>query len=184
MNEGSHKKGTVFLIAGIAAVAVLLIVVFAISHIGSRKSSQKESGVTASENESITSSAEASVQIETPVGSLSLPADWSDSVEVKSNLSSGTGSIDFYGKAGEESVKLFSLDFGDEQNGYLIGQVPGTDGNLISVYLDISTLTKKDSWTDQDLKTLNDLQSGVNDLLDQIHNMKGYQAANESGTAS
>ena len=54
MKERSHKKGTVFLIAGIAVIVVLLIVVFAISHTVSRKISQKESEVAASGTESIT----------------------------------------------------------------------------------------------------------------------------------
>lgn len=182
MNEGLHKKGTAFLIVGIATVVVLLISILAISHTVSKKSNQKESEVTVSGNEGIAT--ESGIQIETPVGGLTLPAGWKDSVEVKNNLSSDTGAVDFYAKAAGESVKLFSLDFGEEQNGYLVGRVPATDGSLVSVYLDISALTKKKSWTDQDFTTLNDLQSGVNDLLDQFHNMKGYQAVNESGTVS
>ena len=163
MNGGSHKKGTAFLIVGIAAVVVLLISILAISHTVSKKSNQKESEVTVSGNEGIAT--ESGIQIETPVGGLTLPADWKDSVEVKNNLSSDRGTVDFYAKAAGESVKLFSLDFGEEQNGYLVGRVPATDGSLVSVYLDISALTKKKSWTDQDFTTLNDLQSGVNDLL-------------------
>ena len=86
MNGGSHKKGTAFLIVGIAAVVVLLISILAISHTVSKKSNQKESEVTVSGNEGIAT--ESGIQIETPVGGLTLPADWKDSVEVKNNLSS------------------------------------------------------------------------------------------------
>jgi hypothetical protein len=114
--------------------------------------------------------------VSTPVGNLVCPAYWGDSVRVVDNISSGKGSIDFYGVVNNGQVKLFSLQFGDGAQGYELGTAPDASGSSTKVSLDISDIERANGWSDDDESRADTLQEGVNDLLSQIYALDGFES--------
>jgi hypothetical protein len=115
--------------------------------------------------------------ISTPVGDLECPANWGDDVQIADNVSSDEGSIDFYGSVNNKQVKLFSLWFGSGTQGHVLGTAPDSSGAPVTISLDISEVEKEGDWTDDDASRMNDLQEGVNDLLDQIYRLNGFESS-------
>lgn len=112
--------------------------------------------------------------ISTPIGDLTCPANWDNDVQVADSASSDSGSIVFLGTVNNEQVKLFSLGFGDDAQGYVLGTVPDSSGTPVRITLDISEIESGSDWSDDDVSRMNNLQEGVNDLLDQIYQRDGF----------
>lgn len=159
-------------------VAILCAVVLVTATAcGSQDSSSSSSKTDQSQDSATQSSDEQQGQVvSTPVGDLTCPASWGDDVQIENNVSGDSGSLDFYGTANGERVLLFSLVFGDTDRGYQLGTAPDSSGTAVPVSLDISVIQKQDGWSDDDANRLSNLQDGVNDLLDQIYNLDGYQS--------
>ncbi len=185
--KAGKKKATVAICLAALAVVVAIAVFVAWNRSHHREGAQESANAASSQAVSSdpgeSGNAEAKT-IKTPVGELSLPQEWGDSVETKEDLSGNTGSIEFDSKVGNDKVTLFTLVFGGQQDGYYVGYLPDQDGNEISVYLEISEIEADPSWSEDETKQVNDLQGGVNDLLDQIRNIQGFVSSDESGTST
>lgn len=140
-------------------------------------SANQASSADSSASASDSSKGEKGKTISTPVGNLVCPSNWNDDVQIANNVSSGKGTIDFYGSVNNEQVRLFSLVYGDDSQGYFLGTVPDSSGNQVKVSLDISQIEPGNGWSDSDKSKMNDLQEGVNVLLDQIYGLNGFQSA-------
>lgn len=114
--------------------------------------------------------------IETPVGTLDYPTEWNGEVEVEQKQSDGEYTASFYAKVGDDKVELFELLVGATEGSYRLGSAPNKDGNSADIWLNIEEIEREDSWTDEEYDHINDLQSGVNDLIDQLNGMDGFKA--------
>lgn len=117
-------------------------------------------------------------EITTPVGKLVYPEEWIDYVQIEDSSSDKGYSACFYATAGEEKVVLFKMYIGSGNSGYLIGSAPDADGNMQEIRFDIKELEAAPSWTDEDTDRLNLMQSCVNDLIDQLHQLEGFRDGN------
>ena len=120
--------------------------------------------------------AETNGEITTPIGKFSFPAEWAESVTAEENTSNSRYSAKFYGTVGKDKVLLFELIIGTDGNGYQLGTAPDASGSRQSVWIDISTIEPKSSWTKEETENANLLQSCVNDIIDQLNQLKGFES--------
>lgn len=120
--------------------------------------------------------AEANGEITTPIGKFSFPAEWAESVTAEENTSNSRYSAKFYGTVGKDKVLLFELIIGTDGNGYQLGTAPDASGSRQSVWIDISTIEPKSSWTKEETENANLMQSCVNDIIDQLNQLKGFES--------
>ena len=116
-------------------------------------------------------------RIETPVGTLSLPEEWPDGIKMQDSSADGQYAMSFYGTVGQEDVLLFELSVGAKEGSYQLGSAPDADGNRQAVWLNISEIEPKPEWTEADVTQINTMQECVNELIYQLHQLDGFQAA-------
>lgn len=116
-------------------------------------------------------------QIKTPVGTLSLPEEWPDDIKMEDSSADGQYAARFYGTAGGEDVLLFELSVGAAEGDYQLGSAPDADGNRQAVWLNISEIEPKPEWSEADVAQINAMQECVNELIYQLHQLDGFQAA-------
>lgn len=114
-------------------------------------------------------------EIATPVGTLNFPSELAEKVWLEETSAGGIYCAKFYTNAGSDKVLLFELSVGEGGEGYLLGSAPDADGTMQPVSLNISTIEAKSSWSDEDKDEINLLQGCVNDLIEQIGALDGYQ---------
>lgn len=112
----------------------------------------------------------------TPAGELSCPESWGEDVQVKDNTSDGQGRIDFTATGDNGPVTLFSLVFGDSGQGHELGTAPGANGSPVKVSLIIDQIQEGDGVSAETAQNLSALQDGVNDILDQLYGVDGFEA--------
>lgn len=118
------------------------------------------------------------LDIETPVGTLTFPEEWAGDVQTKDTSADGTYAMSFYGTVNGADVLLFEIAIGAAEGGYQLGSAPDADGNMQSVWLNISEIETKPEWSAEDTTRINTLQECVNDLIDQLNHMDGFQTGN------
>lgn len=118
------------------------------------------------------------LEIETPVGTLTFPEEWAGDVQTKDTSTDGTYAMSFYGTVNGADVLLFEIAIGAAEGGYQLGSAPDADGNMQSVWLNISEIKAEPEWSEADTARINTLQECVNDLIDQLNHMDGFQPAN------
>jgi len=118
------------------------------------------------------------LEIETPVGTLLFPEEWAGEVQTKDTSADGQYAVSFYGTVNGEDVLLFELSVGTKEGGYQLGNAPDADGNMQPVWLNIKEIETKPEWSAEDTTRINTLQECVNDLIDQLNHMDGFQTAN------
>lgn len=165
MEQTSNRQTDIrkWIIAGIVLVAA--IAVFILSRRQSTDAPEPETKQA--------TLADAGGVIETPVGQLTFPEEWADSVHVEETRGEAY-SAEVYAYSDDEDVFLFRLLIGGEGNGYLLGYVPDEKGDRESVWLDISAIEDKESRSAEESQRLNTIQGCVNDLIEQIREMEGF----------
>lgn len=118
------------------------------------------------------------LDIETPVGTLTFPEAWAGDVQTKDTSADGQYAVSFYGTVNGEDVLLFELSVGTKEGGYQLGSAPDADGNMQPVWLNIKEIETKPEWSAEDTTRINTLQECVNDLIDQLNHMDGFQTGN------
>lgn len=118
------------------------------------------------------------VELQTPVGVLRFPDEFAGEVELSETTQNGVYSAVVDGFVGETRVRLFKVLVGEELPAYLVGYVPNEQGELLPVGLDISEIPTDPSWSEAQTKRINLLQGCVNDLIEQINLLPGYQGLN------
>lgn len=113
--------------------------------------------------------------ISTPVGNFTLPSEIVQKIDVEETTDNNVYRAGFYGTVGNSRVLLFELIVGGSKGDYLLGSAPDKHGKMLDVRLNISEIKADPSWSDEDVEQLNLMQSCVNDIIDQLNNMKGFE---------
>lgn len=132
----------------------------------------------ASNNSNVQDTAPKKLEIETPVGTLTFPEEWADEVQTKDTSPDGQYAVSFYGTVNGEDVLLFELSVGTKEGSYQLGSAPDANGNMLPVWLNISEIEAKPDWSEEDTTRINTAQECVNELIDQLNQMDGFQTAN------
>lgn len=148
----------VCIIAGIIAIGLLVRGI--ISNNGSN-----DAGATGDDS---------AMKVETPVAELSLDTNL-DSVSIDKDDSEEANKESFYLDFKGEKILLYTFTFGEKGEGYLVGSAPDKKGNKVNIWLDINPIEKKDGWTDDEFNEINSIQGNVNEILDQIQSLKGFE---------
>lgn len=118
------------------------------------------------------------LEIETPVGTLTFPEAWAGDVKTKDTSADGQYAVSFYGTVNGEDVLLFELSIGTKEGSYQLGSAPDVNGNMLPVWLNIKEIETKPDWSEEDTTRINTAQECVNELIDQLNQMDGFQTAN------
>ena len=169
MEEQKTNVGTKKLILVLILLAALIAaVVFIVkTHGGTPAASQQQE---AGEEEELKGD-----PLDTPMGELIIPEAWSDQVEIEDTSADDTYSKSFYKTVGDQKVLLYELIIGENGAGYELGSVPDKNGDRQKVWLNINVIDRDESWSDDEYNEINTIQSGVNELIDQIYQMKGFE---------
>lgn len=165
--EKKRGKKKWMLAAAVVAVAVLAAVLVFTLHGGGKDNDIPMGKESVAER--------ASGEIQTPVGVLTFPAEWADRVWTENASSGDQYTEKFYGSVGNDKVLLFELSVGANGIGYQIGNAPDEEGALQAVWLNISEIEPKSAWTEQQISQINLMQGCVNDLIEQIRALDGFQ---------
>lgn len=113
--------------------------------------------------------------ISTPVGILTFPGEWMDQVEIEENTDNGLYSASFYSEVNDERVFLFELSVGADGAGFEMGTAPDANGDAQQIWLNISEIQADSSWSAAETDEINTIQSCVNDLIEQVYELDGFQ---------
>lgn len=155
----------VLIIALLAIIGILVIIILALNRIPDVDNSGNEKPMAEVH----------SIEISTPVGKLTFPQEYSDSVRIEDTSSGDQFAMSFYGTAGKSEVLLFEISIGANGTGYQLGSIPDTDGNPQMIWLNISEIKADPSWSEEETAQINLMQECVNDLIEQFHDMEGFQ---------
>lgn len=115
--------------------------------------------------------------LDTPIGELSMPESWDDSIQVKDTSAGDQYARSFYSTVSGSEVLLFEIVIGGESTGYQLGSAPDENGTQQAIWLNIGEIQTDASWTDEITTQVNTEQSGVNDLIEQIYALDGFAEA-------
>lgn len=153
----------VILILLVVALAVVLVVVLTRGH------------GKASTDPGTAASGTSTCEITTPVGQLRFPSELAQYVEAEESTSGAQYTAVFYGTVGKDRVLLFAVSVGPDGTGYQLGSAPDQSGTRQQIWLDITPLEADSAWTSEQTDLANTLQSCVNDLIEQLYAVKGFQ---------
>ena len=119
--------------------------------------------------------AETGGELDTPIGKLVFPEEWAEDVSAKDVSTDGQYAVSIYATVEKEEILLFTLSIGEGGSGYQLGSAPGSDGAAQPIFLDISAIEGKSSWSEEDTSRITTLQSCVNELIDQINQLDGFE---------
>ncbi len=168
----------------LALICTLAAMPLSACSMGSSDANREQPRGTASAQENVQADSDATEEdakgrtVSTPVGSIDCPASWGDDVQIIDDTTNGSGSIRFVTSVGGSQVELFSLDFGSADGEYVLGTAPDASGAPVAIALSIAQIDRRSNWSDEDAKKVSGLQDGVNELLDQIYQLSGFEAVN------
>lgn len=167
MTEKRSRKinSKILIIALLAIIGILVIIILALNRVPGTDNSGNEKAMAEVH----------SIEVSTPVGKLTFPQEYSDSVRTEDTSSGDQFAMSFYGTAGKSEVMLFEISIGANGTGYQLGSVPDTDGNPQMIWLNISEIKADPSWSEEETAQINLMQECVNDLIEQFHDMEGFQ---------
>lgn len=111
---------------------------------------------------------------ETPVGTLHFSAELAPDVELEDISAGGQFALAFSVQVAEEKVELFKLLIGGAADAYCLGSAPNADNTMLPVFVDIRQIQPGENWTEEEIERVNLLQSSVNEIIDQIYDLPGF----------
>lgn len=151
------------IIAGIALISTIVIV--CLSNIGKKQIDDDRVTVENTEERQVKH-----IDIETPYVTLEFPKEMSKQVksEVSDKTETGAYTVSFYGTLeNKEKIHLSDLIFGGEE-GYTVGYLTTEDGKEpIAVNIKYYD-AEDDSWSDDELIQIQEMQSGVEHVIDML----------------
>ena len=184
--HSNRNKVLLAVIAVVIAVAIIAVVVVACTHSSADVTKSPETPKTSEASEVPVGTTEmhqttaeevvhqegtyTGYELDTPIGTIYYPEEWMEYIEVSQKNENGTYKADFYCKLSEEKVGLFTLYVGSEGKGYLMGSVDD-----FSAWIDVYDITVKDGWSQDEVSRINNMQNRVNDIMDQIYHVDGFQ---------
>lgn len=114
------------------------------------------------------------IPIDTPYGELFFSEEWNDFLEVK--VSDKTNyTIAFYTNLEKEKIKLFSVVFGSDSKGELLGTIDDQWGETREVSIIINELKGMENISEENRDVGYAMQEEVNDIIEQIYQFNGFQ---------
>ena len=169
--EKTSRKITsrqVLIIGLIVLLAIAAVLFFTL------KNGQTDDDPAYSDKEAVNAE-ENAVKISTPVGDLAIPHELADSAKIEDVSENGQYVLRFFEKVSADQVLLFEISFGTDENGYKLGNALDSEGNEENIWLNISAIEKKADWSEDEFAKINNLQSYVNDIIDQINQLESFQ---------
>ncbi len=120
--------------------------------------------------------ADAEVLYETPYITVVRPDFWDNRIAVTGIDGVGKYTLNFKTTVNDKEATLFSFTFGENGNGYRLGQMTDSSGETVWVYSEIGVFEAGDLWTEEEAQTLNALQECVNEILAQIQTAENFVA--------
>lgn len=117
----------------------------------------------------------ADAKLSTPVGDLVLPQELAAVCRIADVSADGQYAVRVSAPVGADDVLLFVLSVGENGSGYALGSAPDASGAQTAIWLDIHEIPKDAAWTADEYAHINALQSFVNDLIEQINHLEGFQ---------
>lgn len=117
----------------------------------------------------------ADAKLSTPVGELVLPQELAAVCRIADVSADGQYAVRVSAPVGTDDVLLFVLSVGENGSGYALGSAPDASGAQTAIWLDIHEIPKDAAWTADEYAHINALQSFVNDLIEQINHLEGFQ---------
>ena len=117
----------------------------------------------------------ADAKLSTPVGDLVLPQELAAVCRIEDVSADGQYAVRVSVPVGTDDVLLFVLSVGENGSGYALGSAPDASGAQTAIWLDIHEIPKDAAWTADEYAHINALQSFVNDLIEQINHLEGFQ---------
>ena len=113
--------------------------------------------------------------LHTPVGTLEYAREFAANARLETQEEDGLYSYTLYGATGKHEALLFTVYVGERGDGRLFGFAPDSQGVMQAIYIHIQEFTGDETWTQQDLELVWQMQQRVNDLIDQIYELPGFQ---------
>lgn len=124
---------------------------------------------------SVTGSATGAVVMETPVGDLEYTSHFAANTRLESKEDDGLFSYTLYGSTGEHEALLFTVYVGERGEGRLFGFAPDGQGVMQAIYVQIVEFQGDETWTQPELELVWQMQQYVNEVIDQIYELPGFQ---------
>lgn len=115
--------------------------------------------------------------ISTILGEFEFPAEWADCIRVADESAEEVNSVSVYGTAEEKEALLFTIHLGSSDEGFLFGSVPDAQGKRIEVRIAIEDFVGDESWSDTAVEQIVNMQSRVNDIIEQLYALPGFVRA-------
>lgn len=115
--------------------------------------------------------------ISTMLGELEFPAEWAECIRVSDESTNEMNSIGVYGTAEEKEALLFTINFGAGEEGFLFGSAPDAQGKMTEVRIVIEDFVGDETWSDTAVEQIVNMQSRVNDIIEQIYALPGFVRA-------
>lgn len=160
--KNSKSKKIIIIIGAVLLIAVVIASAFLIK----------------SHNDSLHTNGTEDFVISTPVGDLKYPGELSENVKLKVNSDKNPYSATLYGIAGKAEAELFTINVGDDGQGYLFGTVPDENGNTVEIRININGIPQLDGCSEEDIQQLYSMQDRVNDIIEQIYALDGFESVN------
>lgn len=116
--------------------------------------------------------------LQTPVGILRFPEEYEGRLQVTESEDNGSYSAIVEALTDSGPVSLYTLVVGDAEPDYLLGTAPDESGHRQNIGLQIGEIVPDPEWTEEETKRINLLQGSVNDLIEQIYALPGFEAEN------
>lgn len=106
------------------------------------------------------------VNFDTPYGTFQYPSIWLEQMMIKEERADGVYSIIFSGNLNGKKGELFTITFGGENQEGFVGTINHA-GENVPVTIQMATIDKA-SWTDEEYKTLCDMQKAKDQVQNSI----------------
>lgn len=116
--------------------------------------------------------------VATPYGTLYYPANWEELFSTR--VTRGENYVvEFLGMVDDVELTLFCVSFGNgSAEGHLFGTVPGPDGEMAEIRVNVVEFQPEDHWSEEMTNTFYSMQEEVNSVIAQIYDLPGFVSAN------
>lgn len=169
-NKCKNKCTDIVMLILLAVIAVCSIcITIKVYQINPETLLRQDTGNDSSVN--LQSDANTYIELYTPYGSLLFPKEFEQYLETDVMDQDGVYSIKFSYKNNSEKMELYTVIFGDQQQGQLFGFF----GSNISFSIQFAEYNENVSaWTDEDMFRVSAMREAVNDIINSVKSFDNY----------
>lgn len=119
------------------------------------------------------------IEIDTPYGKLRYSEEWYDYLNIETLDTEDRYQVDFFAKYDEYedySFLLFSIIYGDDEEGMLLGSFEGQENSEVPVYLLMQEIEIPENFPDNLVESVYAMQEEVNSIVAQISSTSNFRA--------